>query len=172
MPIGFGVICRLGAFSHMRHHFIPIMHLKHFTGPSPKGQVWTYDAKTGDVRSATPENTAVERHFYSFEGADGTMDTRVEDYLASIENDAAPIHEGLLAGRIPPDDTQERADFSSFLAVMHVRTPAMRRIAGELMGRHIQIMAHAYGSDPSRASESLLSRAEKDGIARPDPVGR
>jgi len=33
--------------------------------------VWTYDAQTGQVRSAVPEQTAVETHFYSVERDDG-----------------------------------------------------------------------------------------------------
>ena len=75
-----------------RHHFIPRLHLQHFAGPEPKGQVWTYDAQTGQVRSAVPEQTAVETHFYSVERDDGVMDTRIEAKLSEIESKAAPIY--------------------------------------------------------------------------------
>jgi Protein of unknown function (DUF4238) len=148
-----------------RQHFIPILHLKHFAGADPKGQVWTYDAESGEVRSATPENTAVQTHFYSVEGEDGVMDTRVEDCLAEIESHAAPVYEALLRAEIPAKGTQARADFASFLAVMYSRTPAMRRISGELTGRLMQSLNYAYGSN-EQAFEAILRRAEENG-ARP-----
>lgn len=81
-----------------RQHFVPIVHLKHFIGSSPKSQVWTYDAG-GDVLSATPENTAVETHFYSVERDDGTMDTQLEEFLSLVENNAAPVYDGAAARR-------------------------------------------------------------------------
>lgn len=156
-----------------RQHFIPILHLKHFVGADPKGQVWTYDAESGEVRSATPENTAVQTHFYSVEGEGGVMDTRVEDRLAVVESNAAPVYEALLRAEMPSKDSQARANFATFLALMHVRTPTMRRIYAEMMGRGIQIMSHAYGSHP-KAFESLLREDEKDGAhpLNPEEVER
>ena len=50
-----------------RQHYVPRLHLKHFVGTEPKGQIWTYDKETGKKWSGTPENTAVETHFYSVE---------------------------------------------------------------------------------------------------------
>jgi Protein of unknown function (DUF4238) len=79
-----------------RQHFNPALHLRHFVGAEPKGQVWTYDKQTGGMRSGTPENTAVESHFYSVERGDGSMDTTIEDYLAGVESNAAPVYEALL----------------------------------------------------------------------------
>ena len=129
-------------------------------GPNPKGQLWTYDAQTEHVRSATPENTAVETHFYSAENPDGTMDTQIEEYLASVEGKAAPVYEALLKGRIPKD-TQGRADFSTFLALMYMRTPTMRRMSAEMYGRHLQIINYAYGID-KKAFDGLTRRVEKE----------
>jgi hypothetical protein len=72
-------------------HFIPRLHLQHFAGPSPKGQVWTYDAVAAKTWSAIPEETAVQTHFYSAEKDDGSMDTRIEEFLSSVESLAAPV---------------------------------------------------------------------------------
>jgi hypothetical protein len=143
-----------------RQHFNPILHLGHFVGP-PDSHVWTYDKQTGEVRHATPENTAVQTHFYSVELDDGSMDTRIEDYLAEVESNAAPIYRALLSGNIP-GETQARADFAQFLALMYVRTPAMRRMAGEIQGRSVQIRNYAYATNP-KAFDSLLRRVEKNG---------
>jgi Protein of unknown function (DUF4238) len=143
-----------------RHHFNPVLHLQHFAGAEPKGQVWTYDKTTGDMRSAIPEQTAVETNFYSVERDDGSMDTTIEDYLADVEGKAAPVYDGLLQGTTPTG--QPRADFAQFLALMYVRTPAMRRMAGNVVGREIQIMNYAYASNP-KAFDALLHRVEKAG---------
>jgi hypothetical protein len=148
-----------------RQHFIPILHLKHFVGTDPKGQIWIYDAESGDVRPATPENTAVQSHFYSIEGDDGKMDTRLEDYLSTVESNAAPTYEAMLRLQIPGKESQARTDFATFLALMYVRTPAMRRMSAEMTGRFMQTLSYAYGSN-KKAFEALNRRAEKDG-ARP-----
>ncbi len=149
-----------------RQHYIPILHLKHFAGPAPEGQVWTYDALSGEAWSAIPDNTAVQSHFYSVERDDGTMDTRIEDHLSTFESNAAPVYEALLRCQIPPAGSQARVDFASFLALMYVRTPAMRRMSGELYGRDLQIRAYAYGRD-KRAFDALVDQAEKDGFLEP-----
>ena len=151
-----------------RQHFIPRLHLQHFVGTEPKGHVWTYDAQTGDVRSAIPEQTAIETHFYSAQKADGTMDTRLEEHLATVESNAAPIYKALLLGKLPKDD-QERAYFSTFLALMYARTPAMRRMFAEIVSRSTQIMAYAYGSN-EKAFDALMKRMERDGepVLSPD----
>jgi hypothetical protein len=152
---------RLHVMSPKRQHFIPRLQLKHFVGTEPRGQVWTYDSQTGEVRSATPENTALEGHFYSVEAPDGTMDTRIEDYLASVEDRAAPVSEELLRGEIPTA-CQKRMDFARFLALMYFRTPAMRRMSAEMVSRSLQIMCYAYAIN-DRAFEALTRRFEKDG---------
>jgi hypothetical protein len=144
-----------------RQHFIPRLHLQHFTGQEPKGHVWTYDAQTGQVRSAISEQTAVESHFYSVENDDGTMNTGIEQRLAAIESAAAPVYEGLLRGIIP-GETQARADFSAFLAIMYVRTPAMRRMIAEMISRGAQILNYAYGTN-EKAFDALYRRVVAEG---------
>lgn len=148
-------------------HTIPRLHLQHFVGPEPAGQVWTYDAITGKRWSAVPEETCVQTHFYSAERSDGTMDTQLEEFLSGVESRAAPIYESLLQGRLPRD-SQARVLFSQFLALMHCRTTAMRRMAGEIRGRGAQILSYAYASNP-RAFESLTRRLEAEKGKKIDP---
>ena len=135
-------------------HFIPRLHLQHFAGQSPKGQVWTYDAVVGKAWSSILEETAVQTHFYSAEKDDGSMDTRFEEFLSEVESAAAPVYKRLLRGVILKD-SQARVDFAQFLALMHVRTPAMRRMHAEIHGRGIQIHNYAYASNPE-AFDSLI----------------
>src|SRR5580700_6297868 len=102
-------------------HVIPRLHLQHFAGSQPNGQVWTYDSTTGKAWSAIPEQTAMQTHFYSAENLGGTMDTRIEAFLAEVEGRAAPVYEDLLR-MVIPKDSQARMDFAQFLALMYVRT--------------------------------------------------
>jgi len=149
-------------------HTIPRLHLQHFAGPKPPGQVWTYDALTGKFWSAIPEETCVQTHFYSAERSDGTMDTGLEEHLAQVESRAAPVYEALLKRRLP-SDRQARLDFAQFLALMHCRTTAMRQMAGEVHGRGAQILSYAYASNP-KAFEALTRRLEAERGKKIDPA--
>jgi hypothetical protein len=149
-------------------HTIPRLHLQHFAGPDPVGQVWTYDAVDARQWSTIPEETGVQTHFYSAERDDGTMDTRLEELLAQVESRAAPIYDDLLKGRFP-QNPQARLYFAQFLALMHTRTTAMRRMAGEVRGRGAQIHSYAYASNPE-AFEALTRRVEAEKGEKMDPV--
>jgi len=149
-------------------HTIPRLHLQHFVGRQPADQVWTYDAATGRRWSAIPEETCVQTHFYSAERRDGTMDTRLEEFLSQVESCAAPVYERLLKLRTP-EDAQARFYFAQFLAIMHCRTTAMRRMAGEIQGRGAQILSYAYANNP-QAFESLTRRFEQERGKKVDPL--
>ena len=141
------------------HHFIPRLHLQHFVGEDPPGQVWSYDKQTRRTWSAVPQETAVQTHFYSVEQPDGTMNTSLEEALSKIEGAAAPVYQRLVERAIPED--QERMDFAHFTGVMIVRTPAMRRMMAEIYGRMLQIENYAYATNPE-AFEGLVARFEKE----------
>ncbi|MGH6834658.1 MAG: DUF4238 domain-containing protein [Methylocella sp.] len=142
-----------------RQHYIPRLHLRRFVGHDPIGHVWTYDSETGLVRSSIPENTALGSHFYSFEDGNGALNTGLEELLAEIEAIAAPVYEKLLTRKTISD--QEKADFSHFLAAMYVRTPTMRRMMGDMLGRWIQIVNYGYAVHDG-AFQTLTKGFEKE----------
>lgn len=142
------------------HHTVPRLNLEHFAGHEPKGQVWTYDKITGRSTSAIPEETGTQTHFYSVQKDDGTWDTRIEGFLGTIESLAAPTYRGLLNSEIPRDN-QERADFSTFLAIMYVRTPTMRRMMAEVYAKGLQIQTYATAVH-KEAFENTIRRYEED----------
>jgi hypothetical protein len=84
--------------------------------------IWTFDNQTSRWRASTVENTAVQTNFYSVETESGAND-EIEAMLAKIESAAATGYEMLLANQIPKGKV--KADFSMFLATLHLRTPAM-----------------------------------------------
>src|ERR1700722_9142062 len=142
-----------------RQHTVPRLHLRHFVGRDPEGHVWSYESRSGRVWSATPENTAVESHFYSAERTDGTMDTAIEEHLSKIESLAAPVYSALLRGEIP-DKCQERANFAHFLSLMYARTGSMRRVAAESYGRFMQTVMFAHTQFPD-AFDTVMRRYEQ-----------
>jgi hypothetical protein len=129
--------------------------------------VWSYDAQAGKIWSAIAEETAVQTHFYSAAKADCTMDTRFEKFLSEVEGRAAPVYENILKGVIPKGG-RARRDFAQFLALMHVRTPAMRRLAAEVLGRGIQIHSYA-AAENEEAFDALTKRVEVEKGERIDP---
>jgi hypothetical protein len=145
-------------------HIVPRLHLQHFAGQNPPGQVWTYDAIAGRSWSAIPDETGKQSHFYSAEQRDGTMDPRLEKFLAGVEDRAAPAYVVLLEGRFPAP--QGRINFAQFIALMHTRTTAMRRMAAEVIGRSAQIHQYAYASN-TEAFDSLTRRV---GAAKGEPI--
>src|SRR6202043_574728 len=90
-----------------------------------------------------------------------------EDELSRVESRAAPVYRDILAGHLP-EPNQQRADFAVFLAYLLLRTPAVRRDVGELIGRHLQIMQYAYGIN-DKAFEGLLRRHGSEDGEELDP---
>lgn len=141
-----------------QQHVIPRLHLQHFAGED--GRVWTYDALKRHRWPAIPEETATEQHFYSVERDDGTMDTRLEDLLARIEDRAAPTYQAVLSGDIPDRSSQARMDFAHFLGLMFSRTRPVRRQAATLFGQTIQSLLYAHAKH-STAFASFIRRFER-----------
>lgn len=141
-------------------HVIPRLHLQHFAGPQPPGQVWTYSKDRRASWSAVPDETGKQTHFYSFQRDDGSYDTSLEETIGTIENAAAPVYQGLLQRTIPPRDNS-RGDFAAFVAHTMLRTPAARKDAGEMLGKFMQIMMFAHG-DNDKAFDSLIEKLEKE----------
>jgi len=67
-----------------------------------------------------------------------------------------PIYKDLLGGKIP-DYSQEKYDFSLYLAVTYARTRTQRRISTEMYGKMIQTATYAYGQN-----DELFNAAIKD----------
>ncbi len=146
-----------------RQHFIPQLHLKHFVGDNPRGQVWTYDALKGTARSATPENTALQSYFYSIETEDGAIDSTVDDFITENEGHAAPVYEALLRSEFPATGSRAHQEFAVFLAMMHLRTPAMRRMSAEIYGRGLQILSYASAQHPHSFSDIIREIEQEEG---------
>lgn len=123
-----------------RHHAQPEFYLRGFCEPSAD-RVWVYDFEATEPRCTGVENASVERYRYSVTREDGSRDNRLEDWIANAESKAAPVLRNLVAG----DDInlQERSDFASFMALMHVRTDSARELYAQMIAGGMQIEAYA-----------------------------
>jgi hypothetical protein len=118
--------------------------------------VWVYDNRRDKPRSANPDNVSVENNFYSFERDDGTWDSRLDDWITSVEGKATPVYMKLLAGEIPPY-SQDKYDFAQYLALAHVRTRTMRRMSVETIGQMMQVKYYAHAENPKIFEKGVAS---------------
>jgi hypothetical protein len=144
------------------HHIVQRYHLAQFVGDQPKGQVWIYDKVTGRARSDIPENISVENNFYSIENEDGTWDTRLDDWITNVEGNAKPVYDDLLNDRIPPY-SQQKYDFSVYLALTYVRTRTQRRVTSDIYGKMIQSLAATLAHNEKWFESSIKDFEEKRG---------
>jgi hypothetical protein len=142
------------------HHTVQRFHIAQFVGHDPKGHVWIYDNRTGEPRSAIPDNVSVENNFYSFERKDGTWDNVLDDWITKVEGKATPVYMKLLDGKIPPY-SQDKYDFAQYLALTLVRTRTARRMSGETIGQLMQVRHYAHAKNP-KAFDAGVARYEKD----------
>jgi hypothetical protein len=127
-----------------RQHFVPRFYLEGFADKD--NFVWTYDKQTGQGRPATPENTAVETNFYSFEAPSGEYDDTIENALADIEGKAKWCLPKLLRGERLSGE--QRMDFSVFVATLYLRSPAMVNAMALMTGELAQVASEiAHSSD-------------------------
>jgi hypothetical protein len=163
------------AASKKDHHFVPQLHLKHFIGSQPPGHIWTYSKSSLNAFSSIPKETGFQRYFYGIRKDDGSIDNSIEDWLAEIEGVSAPIYQKLLEGDLSLSD-KERTEFAVFLALMKLRSPAMRRIYADGFSKFIQIQAYARASSKQGFEEYIkqyqadtgetFDQAEKEEIRR------
>jgi hypothetical protein len=112
-----------------RQHYIPQFYLRGFLDPTcPQGQepyLWVYKKGRVIPRKRAPKNIAVESHFYSVETESGDKDSTVEDLLARVESQTAPLWSRLDDRRRHLSD-EERVIIAEFIACMSTRVPSIR----------------------------------------------
>lgn len=121
-----------------RHHLVPEFYLRRFTDKN--GHIWNYDKEKSTVKKLTVINTSVEKHCYSYTDVDGTRNNDVEDFIAKIESDAAPVLEKFISGE--KIEREQRIKLSSFFAITYARSNTHRRIYAELGAKLLQSLMY------------------------------
>jgi uncharacterized protein DUF4238 len=110
------------------HHYVPRFYLAGFADPDilvreNKEVIWVYE-RGKEPRRSLPKSEARQRDLYSW-GEDDLRNTEVEHWLASLEDQVAPIIASL--AKAPRHLTEtEREWVALFIGTMQTRTPAAR----------------------------------------------
>lgn len=143
-----------------RHHYIPRFYLDGFVDPHNEPYIWIYEKGNSDVRKASAENVAVEKHYYSFITPSGDRDSETfENALAKVEEKVAPILEKI-KNREHLDD-EERGGFASFLALTMTRVPNYRTDIEKSTGELIKKISMKMASNAA-GFESMMGKMEKE----------
>lgn len=144
-----------------RQHYLPRMYLKGFASD---GGVAVFDRHTGDLRRQTVENTAVERHIYTFEDDQGRRRYEIEEMLSQVESglsDAIPRIEA--AKGFTGDDIDY---LRSFIAFAEVRTPSALEDAKRVHAGFANTLGHAITASVERAMGALAAMYRDKGERR------
>lgn len=127
----------------VRQHYVPKFYLKSFAATD--GCVAVVE-RSGRSYRASPLNTAVQKHFYTFRDDDGQMRYELEAALSDIESQGSEAISHLI-GRTTFDQ-DDRRHLAAFISMLHVRTPAMvesvQHGTGELTKKLLGRMFHSH----------------------------
>ena len=140
-----------------KQHLVPRFYLNRFCDAN--GRVWTYSADS-EPFSRRPEDTAVESNFYSPVGEEGERFDDIESALATIEGNASPLWEELLAGKVMKGKARE--SMAIFLAAQFLRSPTMVGAAAEAMGFMLNPIIQRVSRDTKISEETAFLRDEND----------
>lgn len=106
-----------------RHHYVPIFYLKHFRETKENKYLFSQIISSAKIFGpATPDEIAVENHFYTIKG-----DASYEDELSDLESRWSTIHKKLVYNKSPDILTKtERRKYAEFLAFQITRTRKFR----------------------------------------------
>lgn len=144
-----------------RQHYLPRMYLKGF---SCDGGVAVFDRFTGEIRRQTVENTAVEKHIYTFEDGLGRRRYEIEEMLSQIESglaDAVPRFEEAKGY------TKDDIDYLlSFIAFAELRTPSALEDAKRVKAGFIDTLGHVITESVERTMHTLAAMYRDKGERR------
>jgi hypothetical protein len=114
----------------IRNHYLPQFYLKSFT--DPEGKFWVYYKDRDEPVRQTPVNTGIEKHMYTIEREDGTIDDVVEKKMfAPLESEVSPIIKKLTESKYNLTDV-DKENLSLFLAFMVTRVPRSIEVIKEI----------------------------------------
>jgi len=102
-------------------HIVPRWHLQRFT--DAHGVLWVYKQNL-PTKESRAKGECWERDFYEYSVKGRCTSNRYENWLARIENDAAPIVEKLIS--LEPLGTSDAAVWASYVASLFLRTQKVR----------------------------------------------
>lgn len=152
----------------VNHHFIPQFYLRNFSAGCDrrKAKVFTFDQSTLKTFETLVRNVGSRRNFFRID-AEGFNPNHVEDGMAEIEGEIAPLLEEVIASKSFPSDKHFTA-VMTLMGNVAVRNPRFRstiedfhiKIANKLMRMTIQ--------DKDRYHDSIREAREQGAPIRDD----
>lgn len=138
-----------------RHHFRPILHLRHFADSA--GLAFVYD-KRAEVRTGQHHVKVLgaERYLYApGDGEDDPRDDRIETWLADVIDGPAaePLDRARRNLRL---DNSRRAHLAAYIAAQDMRTPRARDILVPLFQRELDAWYAGLTRDLPHLRKSIL----------------
>jgi len=141
-----------------RHHFLPKVYLKNFC---ENGFFWVYDRKKNEYRKQTPNNTAVQKKYYSFIGCDGKEHNEIENkVLSDIETEVKPIIDKINNKKII--SPYEKMILAIFITFLHLRGPGFEKEMNDIFEKFIKIYAKFTFSTEENTNKKLIDFVNKE----------
>ncbi len=141
-----------------KHHYNPEFYLEAWVDPSsPSGQepyLWQADLRKRTVRNKAPSNVAWSPYFYAVDTVNGKHDQSVEDLLANIESDGAPVIKKLRGSEFVLSQ-QERSFLANFMGFQITRSPSSRAQVEDFWSRILDNLTKQHASDPAVFAASV-----------------
>ena len=155
-----------------RHHFLPRFYLAGFTLAGQRDdELWALSIDDGRRWKGRPDTLGHERDFYRVDEVEGVVPEAVEELLAKVESDMAPVLRTILEGEELPDRGSRDFDFLiNLVALMATRVPRLRSVLQGFMGSIAKHIAHLTVASPQafRAAVESARRAGADLPEEPD----
>ena len=132
-------------------HFVPQFYLRRFCGG---GKLWVYDKEKRKFWHQNPSEVAKKAHYYSVEGADGTLTVGVEDLLGIIEVKTHDVFAKIDSGE--QLDNIDKSTLARFIGYQMVRVPHFRRLCNDIAESLIDEDTKLSFGDIEHARESLI----------------
>jgi hypothetical protein len=138
------------------HHFIPVLHLRHFADES--GLLWVHDKLAGRSFKQRPERVGGELFLYAPEDGANPKDDVLEKWFAEqIDGPAAdPVSRLALSDGLPQFTNQERSAVAAYMAGLDVLTPRLRDDILEYYRTGLATNWEALHKDPTQLRADIL----------------
>lgn len=158
------------ARSRSKHqHWVPQFYLRYFATPESRGtkapQVWIFSKHDEDEHEKLTHvrNVCGKRYLYTPVDEDGQRKWDLDDRLGDVETLLAQVWPELAEGYVPLDDDAIRKGLSLFVALMHLRNPAIRK---EVERMHERIVALFKAAPHKSDSTPYVDEVEINGQVR------
>jgi hypothetical protein len=112
----------------VKHHYVPACYLRAFVDPACpykyEPYLWIVDLNERRIRRRSPDNTAALTDYYAV--GDGPNRYEVEEYLAAVEGQTAPVLAKILGNDYAIVEPTDKSILSYFAALQLVRVPQFR----------------------------------------------